>query len=106
MSAPFNANQGDHFWIDLLEGDGMFDRNKPVARAMQDIRMTGDILHPFIGLEFIPQHEPQRKDRQELLHRAREIIVRRIQDEIARFVLRCQFCCEAATQASAIDDDG
>ena len=84
----------------------MFDGNEPVARAMQDIRMARYILHPFIGFQFVPKHESQGEDRQEFLHGAGEIIVWCIQDQVAGFVLRGEFCGKTTTQAPAIYNDG
>lgn len=105
VAAAFDTDEGDHFGVDLLQGDGMLDGDQPVARAMDDISMAFHILHPSVRFQLVAKHEAEGEDGQELLDGAGEIIVWRIQDEVARGVLGGEFGGEAAAQASAIDDD-
>ena len=43
--------------VDLLQGFALPDGNEPVAGAVNDVNGTGHFCDPFIGPEFIAQHE-------------------------------------------------
>ena len=44
----FDPDQGYLSRIQGLQRDAVFDRDQPVARAVQDINMTSDFLNPDV----------------------------------------------------------
>lgn len=105
MSSAYNADQRDLAGIDPLQPFAVPDRDKPVPGAMNDVGMTVYMADPFVGAQVITQYIPHRQDGQKAFYHDAKIIIRRIEDEIAWFVFRCNVRCKAAADAASIYDD-
>ena len=83
----------------------MPDWYQPVPGAMNNICVAIDATNPLISSQMISQNITDRQNWKETFHHPREIIIRRIQDQVTRFVFRCDFRCKTAAHTSAINNN-
>ncbi len=105
VASAFDPDQRDAGRVKPLEPLAVPDRDEPVPGAMKDIGMAFYLAYPQIGTQVIPQHPAQRQDGKKTFHYLSEIIIRRIQDKIARMVVAGNAGSKAAADAAPIYDD-
>ena len=72
---------------------------------MNDIGMAVYMAYPFIGAQMIPQHPAYGEYGQEPFYHYAKIIIGRIEDQVAGFIVRRNFCRKAAADAASVYDD-
>jgi len=102
MPATIYSYQSDLMRINFLQCFAVPDRDQPVPGAMQNIRMAFYFPYPLICSQMVFQQPFIRQYRQESLHHPDKIIVRRIQNQVTRGIIRSDLSCKAAAHTAAI----
>jgi len=72
---------------------------------MNNIGVTINIADPFICAQMITQNIPDRQNRQKTFNDPLKIVIRGIQYQVSRSILRSHFCGKPAAKAPAIHDN-
>jgi len=81
------------------------DWYQPIPGAMNNIRVAIDATNPLVSSQMIAQDIADRQNGKEAFYHLLEIVIGRIQDQVTRFIFRCDLRCKTAAHASAIDND-
>lgn len=104
MPPADDPDEGDLPGVKRLQLFTLADGYEPVFSTMQDIGMTVHFGYPLIAAKVVPQNIFNRENGKESFYRFPETEIRRIQYQVAGFVIGRQLGCKPTAQAAAVND--
>ena len=105
VAAPLNADERDLMRIDGLQLFAVGDGDQPVARAVDDVGMTGYLPDPFMNRQVVTQQPLHWQEGYKAFDHFVKIVVGCIEDQEAGVVVGSDLGCKPAPEAPSVYDD-